>query len=277
MELKLAMVTANYVAEESDYAVSAGWLQGGDWGQCHRNTVEKYQGSSFEGKFERLINRTRELDFQRIELWSAHLDPSVATMKMIETARKILEEYEVEIIAYYGVGLDRADYTEEQIRRNFEVAKELGSPMLTQTMIDQNAPAISRFAEKYNIEVGWENHPEKSSSEIIEKIKPYYPKIKSVIDTGWLATYQCDASQVLRDIDDYLLHVHLKDVQAAGAHDSCIVGDGIMDTRGVLQTLKELDYRGYISIEHEPHNYDPTDEISKSVANINAIWNELAK
>lgn len=273
--MKWAMMTANYVAEELDYSISQGWLQGGDWGKCHRITVENYQGSRFKEKFERLIFRIREMGFNNIELWSAHLDPSVANSKMINDARKILENYNVNIISYFAVGFDRKDYTESDIRRNFEVAKELDLPMITQTIIKENAPIISKLAKEYDINIGWENHPEKSSAEIIGNIKPYHPQISSTLDTGWLATYNCDASQVIRDLKDCLLHVHLKDVKAVGAHDSCILGDGIVNIKNVLEVLKEINYQGAITIEHEPHNFDPSNDIIESLSRVKSWWNEI--
>ena len=271
------MTTANYVAEESDYAVSRGWTQGGDWGKCHRATIEKYQGNSFTEKFERLIYRTKQMGFDNIELWSAHLDPSVATPTMINDARRILEKNEVTIASYYAVGFDRTDYTENEIRRNFEVAKELEVPMITQTIIGKNAPIISRLSEEYDIPVGWENHAEKNSIEIMDNIKPYYPQISLVLDTGWLGTNNCNASQVIQELKNSLLHIHLKDVKLVGAHDSCTLGDGIVDIRNVLKTLKDIDYQGFISIEHEPHNFDPTEDIKESLSRVKSWCSEIEK
>ncbi|MBS4179005.1 sugar phosphate isomerase/epimerase family protein [Lederbergia citrea] len=273
--MKWAMMTANYVAEELDYSISQGWTKGGDWGNCHTVTVEAYQGKSFKEKFERLIDRTKQMGFDNIELWSAHLDPSVANLNMIDEARAILEKHAVNIISYYAVGFDRTDYTEDDIRRNFIIAKELGVPMITQTIINQNAPIIRSLAEEYEMKIGWENHPEKSANEIISHIKPYYPQISSTLDTGWLGTYHCNASQVIRELKDHLLHIHLKDVKAVGEHDSCTLGDGIVDIKGVLETLKEINYQGNITVEHEPHNYDPTDDLKESLSRLKTWSTEI--
>ncbi|MCJ8009929.1 sugar phosphate isomerase/epimerase family protein [Lederbergia wuyishanensis] len=272
-----ALMTANYVAEESGYAISHGWLQGGDWGKCHNVTVENYQGIKFADKFERLIYKIKQMGYNNIELWSAHLDPSIANIKMIDEALKILEKNDVNIISYYAVGFDRSDYTENDIRRNFDVAKELGVSMITQTIINQNAPIVHKLAEEYSMKIGWENHPEKNSAEIIHNIKSYSPIIRSALDTGWLGTYNCDAAQVIRELKDSILHVHLKDVKAVGGHDSCALGDGIVDIKGVLEALKDINYQGKITVEHEPHNFDPTNELMESLTRIKSWWNEIER
>lgn len=270
-----AMTTANFVAEEVGYSISKGWTDGGDWGQCHNATVAAFQGNSFADKFESIIYRTKEMGYDYIELWSAHLDPSVANLKMIDQARKILEKNEVDIIAYYGVGFDRADFTEEDLRKNFDIAKELGAPMIAQTIIQQNAPTIKKLAEEYSIKVGWENHPEKSAAEVMNNVNPYLPTIGAVIDTGWFATYNCDAAEVIRQAKDVVYHVHLKDILAVGAHDSCTVGEGVVDIPAVLKALREIDYQGFITVEHEPHNYDPSNDLKASLENISAIMADL--
>jgi sugar phosphate isomerase/epimerase len=62
--------------------------------------------------------------------------------------------------------------------------------------------------------------------------------------------------------------VHLKDIRAAGAHDTCALGDGIVDIADCLAALQEIGYRGVISIEHEPEHYDPYPEVVLSRARV---------
>jgi L-ribulose-5-phosphate 3-epimerase len=93
----------------------------------------------------------------------------------------------------------------------------------------------------------------------IEKIAPFAPWVGAAIDTGHFATQGYDAVEAVRELRDYLVDVHLKDVRAAGAHDTCTLGDGIVDIRGVLALLGEFGYERPITIEHEPYDHDPTD------------------
>ncbi len=62
----------------------------------------------------------------------------------------------------------------------------------------------------------------------------------------------------------------------AGAHDTCMLGDGIVNIKGVLYALHDIGYRGVCTIEHEPHFYDPTDEIMISFERVKAWWAEIS-
>ena len=62
----------------------------------------------------------------------------------------------------------------------------------------------------------------------------------AAVDTGWFGIHGYDVVQAIRELKDHLVHVHLKDIKAVGAHDSCTLGDGIVDIKGVLSVLKEI-------------------------------------
>ena len=53
------------------------------------------------------------------------------------------------------------------------------------------------------------------------------------------------------------------------------LGDGIVDIKGVLSVLKEINYQGAFTIEHEPHDYDPTEEVKESLKRVKAWWADI--
>jgi sugar phosphate isomerase/epimerase len=61
-----------------------------------------------------------------------------------------------------------------------------------------------------------------------------------------------------------VLHVHLKDVRAVGAHETCRLGEGIVPVRDCLRALAEMNYSGAISIEHEPEGFNPDEDLIAS-------------
>ncbi|MBS4202703.1 sugar phosphate isomerase/epimerase family protein [Lederbergia citrea] len=266
--MKWAFMTANFVAKELDYHNSD------DWGKCHQATFEAFHGPQFSFKFEEMIALTKEMGFDAIELWVAHLDPLHATQEMIDQALHILNKYEVEV-ASYTAGFGAPGVTVEEATRIFETSKALGTPVLAQAFHPANGPIVKELAEKFDIRAGLENHPEKTPQEVIDKISPFAPWVGSVVDTGWFGTHGYDASQAIRELKDYLVHVHLKDIKAEGAHDSCILGDGVVDIKGVLSMLKDINYEGTITIEHEPHEYDPTEDVKESLKRVKMWWAEL--
>ena len=58
------------------------------------------------------------------------------------------------------------------------------------------------------------------------------------------------------------MHVHLKDVRAVGEpHDTCVWGEGVVDVEACVRALQRPGYDGVLTIEHEPEDHDPSDEI----------------
>lgn len=266
--MQWAFMTANYVAKELNYENS------GDWMTCHEATVQAFHGPQFAAKFEELITLVKESGFNAIELWIAHLDPLKATPEMIQQANEILDKHGVSVISYTA-GFGKPGVSEEEATRIFETSKAIRTPVLAQGFHPDNGPLVKKLASQYNIRAGLENHPEKTPQEVIEKVGPFSPWVGSALDTGWFATQGYDAVKAVHDLKEYIVHVHLKDVKAEGAHDTCTLGDGIVDIKGVLAALKEINYDGPITIEHEPHFHDPTDDIKESLRRVEAWWAEL--
>lgn len=266
--MTFAFMTANYVAKELNYTDSL------DWGKCHQATVEAFHGTSFSTKFEELISGVKELGFDAIELWVAHLDPVKATPEMIEQALAILDKYKVNIVSYTA-GFGQPGVSREDAVKIFETAKAIGAPVFAQGFHPDNGPLVKELAEIYKIKMGLENHPEKTPQEVIDKVSPFAPWVGSAIDTGWFATQGYDPVQAVYDLKDYLVHVHLKDIKAAGAHDTCALGNGVVDIKGVMKALKEVGYDGPMTVEHEPHTYDPTEEVKLSLDRVKSWKTEL--
>ena len=67
---------------------------------------------------------------------------------------------------------------------------------------------------------------------------------------------------------------NFKDVPAVGAHECVALGGGIVDVRGVIRELKRTGYDGWLSIEIETSDHDPTAEIIASAATLRRLWAE---
>jgi L-ribulose-5-phosphate 3-epimerase len=266
--MQWAFMTANYVGRALGYA------DNNDWGANHRATVEAFHGPQFGERFGELIDGIKASGFDAIELWVAHLDPLVATPEMIAQATQILSDRGVQVVSYTA-GFGRPGVTRDEATRIFATAKAIGAPVLAQGFHPDNGPLVRELGQQYNIRMGLENHPQKTAREVIDIVAPFAPWVGSAIDTGWFATQGYDAVRAVRELRDHLVHVHLKDIRVAGGHETCALGDGVVDIPGVLAALKEIGYAGSASIEHEPYDYDPTDEVKLSLQRVKAWWAEI--
>jgi L-ribulose-5-phosphate 3-epimerase len=82
------------------------------------------------------------------------------------------------------------------------------------------------------------------------------------IDTGWFGTQGYPADDAVRALRGRLRHVHLKDVRAAGTHETCGFGKGVVPLRAVVQALAEIGYTGVLSVEHEPELFGPGTDLA---------------
>ncbi|WP_127491465.1 sugar phosphate isomerase/epimerase family protein [Paenibacillus glycanilyticus] len=265
--MKLAFMTANYVAEALQYR------PGLEWGAYQEETFRKFHSASFAYEFEQLLYRIKRLGFNALELWVAHLDPLQATPEMIKTAVGLLERYELEVVSY--TPSFRTPHTgKEEIKKVYETAKAIGAPVLANGFHASNAPVIYELGKQYGIKYGIENHPEKNAQEVLSQIEGFAPWIGSTLDTGWFATQGYDPVKAVWELKDHLVHVHLKDVAAAGEHDSCELGQGIVPIADVISHLKAIHYQGALTIEHEPMDHDPSDEVMKSLIHVRQLLND---
>lgn len=255
----LSFMTANYVARQLGYHMTAGWMEGDQATQDYFRPL-----ATFARRFDDLLAEIRGLEFDAIDLWLAHLHPSWATPDHIAIANDLLARHHLAVISLAGwFGGSRAEF--EAVCR---MATALGASMLggnTGLLGNDRAWLVSTLRH-YGLKLGLENHPEKTPAELLAKIgKGDADVIGVAIDTGWFGTQGYDAAQAIRALAPVLAHVHLKDVLAAGAHDTCRLGAGVVPVRECVQTLLDLGYAGGISIEHEPEHFNPNDDVRASL------------
>jgi len=266
--MQWAFMTANYVGRALDYANNPDWMAN------HRATVEAFHGPQFGERFAEMIDDIKSAGFDAIELWVAHLDPLRATPEMIDTANQILRDRGVKLIAYTA-GFGQPGVSREDATRIFETAKAIGAPVLAQGFHPANGALVAELGERYGIRMGLENHPQKTAQAVIDIVAPFAPWVGSALDTGWFATQGYDAVRAVHELRDHVVHVHLKDITAVGGHATCALGDGVVDIRGVLKALKMIGYSGPVTIEHEPYDYDPTEECKVSLERAAGWWADL--
>jgi len=123
---------------------------------------------------------------------------------------------------------------------------------------------VTAYAEKRNIQLGMENHsgsiackPEQAVSVCREVGSPH---LGVIYEPGNLFGALEDYKRGFTLQKEHIVHVHLKDgyPHCFGQDGftpqrlSCtILGEGGLDIPWVLESLKEMDYQGYVSVEYE--------------------------
>ena len=258
MAYEISFMTANDVAAQIGYRMA-------DWGDGDAATNAWYAPiETYRERFDALLARATGLGFRSIDLWTSHLNPTWATEEHVGIAVDLIAQHRVRVVSlagWYGA-------TADEFAATCRVAVALGRPILGgQTSAwRRDRAAVLALLEEHDLRLGFENHPEKSSAEMLALIGDAPDRVGTTVDTGWYGTQGYDAARAIEELGSRVLHVHLKDVRAVGRHDTCRYGDGVVPIEGCVRALAKIGYRGGISIEHEPETYDPTDEIVANAA-----------
>lgn len=245
----VAFMTANFVARET------GWEMHG-WGHGDRMTNEAFAPlDSYGERLDALLADARGLGFGMIDLWGAHLNPDWATAEHVALAQEALARHGVRVATYATwVG-------PSNIERSCELALAVGTSTIGGGL-SGDPSLVASVLRAHGVTLAIENHPEQTPGEVLERIDAGAGTMAATVDTGWWATQGYDPARAIEELGEHVAHVHLKDVLREGEpHDTCAWGAGVVDVEACVRTLQRIGYSGALSIEHEPEDHDPSEEI----------------
>ncbi len=232
-----------------------------DWAAGDRATRDAYANvETLEEKLDELLGNVRDLGFQAVDVWEAHLDPETATDRHIETAVRLLRRHDLRVASLAGW----FGSTRERFAAACRLAATIGAPVLggSTSLVEQDRSFVLGELERHGLRLGLENHPETPDQMLARIGDGGEGLIGTTVDTGWYATQGFDAAAAIERLAPHVMHVHLKDVLHAGPpHRTCAFGAGVVPLRECVAALRRIGYRGAISVEHEPEDHDPRPEI----------------
>ncbi len=261
---RISFMSANFLARESGYRLTGGWMAG------DRATNARFAPlENFEVLFAELLCDVRRMGFHALDLWTAHLNPAWATPEHIAIARRLLTQNHMEVASLAGAFGD----TQNEFLAACRQAAALGVPLLgggTPLLFnDQNF--VAGALREHSMKLGYENHTDHSGREVLSRLGDENADCIGVaVDTGSFATEGYDAAIAIEELSGRILHVHLRDVVGAGQEDSRRLGAGAVPFEACLRALRDQDYRGALSVEHEPETFDPTPDCVASLAQLPA-------
>lgn len=251
--LTLSFMSANYVAAELGYGAAD------DWGPFDAATNAAFSPiEGFPERFDALLARIGAAGFDAIDLWVAHLNWRWATPAHIDSARAALQRHGLAVVSLAG----NFGSTTDELGAACRLANALGAEVLggMAEILRNDRAATAAVLREHGVRLAYENHPEHTPEQVFALIGDESDVLGAAVDTGWWATHGFDPVAAIRELRSRLFHVHLKDIKAAGAHDTCMHGTGIVDIDACVDALASSGYDGALSIEHEPYDHDPTEE-----------------
>jgi L-ribulose-5-phosphate 3-epimerase len=244
----IAFMTANYVAREAGWSIR-------DWAHGDRTTNEAFAPlETYAERLDELLSRIRSLGFDTVDVWGAHLSPDWATDEHVAIARETLGRHGLGV-ATYATWVDRSN-----VERACEVALGIGTSLIGAGISGAPESLVPVLRER-TVRIAVENHPERTPAEVLATIERGGGVLGTTVDTGWWGTHGYDAARAIEELGEHVLHVHLKDVRAEGGHETCRWGEGVVPVERCVRALQRLGYAGAITVEHEPEDHDPSEEI----------------
>jgi len=170
---------------------------------------------------------------------------------------------------------------ENECRKVFEFAKEMGIETLVSEPPEEAFDLIDRLCQEYQINIAIHNHPKPSHywdpNMVLEVCKGRSNRIGACADTGHWVRSGINPVEALKKLKGRIVSLHLKDISEFGnreAHD-VIWGTGVCDIKAMLEELHRQNFKGVFSIEYE-HNWEKSlPEIRKSVEYFNEVAGKL--
>jgi sugar phosphate isomerase/epimerase len=219
---------------------------------------------------EPALKRMKELGLHHVEFFQKHA-PANASRDQIAALLKLCKEYEITPLAWGVQGFSK---NHDENRRYFEFGKALGIKMLSADPDPDSFDSLDKLCDEYKIAIGIHPHGPQGrrlhrwySAEIILKaVKDHHRLIGTCLDTGHLIRsvqlgQKLDPVQQIKLMGARNFGIHLKDHDNE-KHRDVVFGKGVLDVPGVLKALRDVKFKGMISIEYEANEKNPSPDVA---------------
>jgi sugar phosphate isomerase/epimerase len=219
---------------------------------------------------EQALKRTHDLGLHFIEFFEKHA-PLKSTPEQVKALLRLCANYDIKPIAF---GVQRFTKNKDANKRVFEFGETLGIKTFSADPDPDSFDSLDKLVDQSKISIAIHPHGPTGrgqmhrwySAEVIMKaVKDHHPLIGSCLDTGHLIRAaqlgkKLDPAEEIRTMGARNFGIHLKDHD--NTKDSDVVyGQGVLDVPAVLKALKDVNFKGYISIEYEAHPDNPSPDM----------------
>jgi sugar phosphate isomerase/epimerase len=143
---------------------------------------------------------------------------------------------------------------EAKLRKLFAFLKDLGDENLG--IESKPTDLLVKVATEYGIKIAIHNHPDSYPPEqVLAETAGLPDTFGACADVGHYGRRGISAPAALRTLGKRIIQLHLKDVDAKKVDTP--FGKGIVDIKGCLAALKELSFKGVLTIEYDVKPKDP--------------------
>jgi sugar phosphate isomerase/epimerase len=220
---------------------------------------------------EQALKRTQELGLHHIEFFQKHA-PFTTDANKIKALLKLCKDYEITPVAF---GVQRFTKNHDENKKYFDFGKELGIMGFSADPDPDSFDSLDKLCEEYKLTVaihphgpaGGKLHRWYSAEVIMKAVKDHNPRIGTCLDTGHLIrcnqppfNIKLDPAKEVRVMGARNFGMHLKDHDNQKRRD-VVYGQGALDVPAVLKALRDVKFKGWISIEYEANANNPSPDM----------------
>ena len=235
---------------------------------------------------EQTLKRMKDLGLANGEFYRGHIPTDTKPEKMKEI-KKLLGEYGVTPIAF---GVEGFSKNHDANKKKFEFAADLGVKHLSADPDPDSFDSLDKLCEEYKISIaihphgpsGKTMHRWKSAEFILKAVKDHHKLIGTCLDTGHIIRsaqldVNLDPAEEVKVMGARNFGMHLKDHDNKRKTD-VVFGDptGVLNVTSVLKALQAVKFTGYVAIEYEANENEPSEDVKKCLDYMKAAIKKLA-
>ncbi len=221
---------------------------------------------------EKALDMTLRCGVNRISFKSMHL-PLDSGKETIKKTVKLCRDKGVEL---YGGGVIYMK-TKEAVDQAFAYAQAAKMKIIIGVPNHELLNYVETKVKETNIKLAIHNHG--PGDKLYPSAESAYVKIKNMdarmglcIDIGHSIRIGRNPSKDFESFFDRVFDVHVKDVTKAAADGkTCIVGKGVIDIPGFLETVVKLNYEETLALEYEAEASDPLPGMMESLGYVKGV------
>jgi sugar phosphate isomerase/epimerase len=219
-----------------------------------------------------------EIGLSSCELWSGHVEPKdlnrddrrnwrlTTPMSFFNLVGEKFKKAGIDLYAYnYSF---REDYTDEEMKRGFEMAKAMGAKVITASSNVSTAKRIDPFARQYKMRVGMHNHSNIKPNEFAtpddftKAMEGNSEYICINLDIGHFTAANFEPVDFLQKHHGRIVTLHIKD-RKRNQGENVVFGEGDTPIKPVLESLMKNKWKIPANIEYEYKGADTVAEVKR--------------
>ncbi len=199
------------------------------------------------------------------------------TLEQQKQLKELAESKGIKIVSS-GVWTSSRDEWEKV----FSFAKNMGMEFISAEPAREDWDVIEDLAKQHGIKVATHNHPNENSywrpDILLEHIGNRDALLGSSADVGHFKRMGIDPIPALQQLKGRLFAMHFKDIAPKGDEgilEDVVWGTGVLNVKGMLEELKQQDFKGYFTIEYEANWENNLPEIKQSIDYFNQVVEEI--